>query len=306
MAANTASSARSKSASSGAAIQRSYPSAFTLIELLVVIAIVAIIISIVMPALNKARNEGNIIKCLANLRTLGQASEMYWSAQEDVKTVIWYWWRSEIPHTEPGYSVSILAPWVWGGSKAMYPGQYPNADSSVYPAEIRPLNKYLDRNAYDKQIIKAFVDPGDRSSFAPIVGNSSDFEEEEVKSSIESNGSSYSLNVAFMEGYKGGSGTFTTDDIVEFSDRIAHHLVGGSASRFIMWHEQGMGTATYRARPTLPNGAAALHFGWHRKFTFWSAGFADGHAVHARYDTRLVHGGMDGTIWQANFEPATP
>jgi len=61
--------------------------AFTLIELLIVVAIIALLVSILLPTLQKAREETKVVICMSNLRNINLALEYYANDWDDAQPI---------------------------------------------------------------------------------------------------------------------------------------------------------------------------------------------------------------------------
>ena len=115
---------------------------FTLVELLIVIVIIVILASMLLPALNRAKEQAKTIKCASNLKQLGICTAMYSDSYNSNIPPMWYtanWsqtdvesrWFFVIKSIEPGYkyygnvvigdeSSTMVCPAVSGRSTLKY------------------------------------------------------------------------------------------------------------------------------------------------------------------------------------------
>jgi prepilin-type N-terminal cleavage/methylation domain-containing protein/prepilin-type processing-associated H-X9-DG protein len=93
---------------------------FTLVELLVVIGIVALLIAILLPALNRAREQAKQVQCMSNLKQLAQAMLIYCNDNHGF-----------FPRCGPyssGSRPEMAEDWIWWQQASSNTAQAPNRD----------------------------------------------------------------------------------------------------------------------------------------------------------------------------------
>jgi len=270
---------------------------FTLIELLVVIAIIALLISILLPALNGAREKGRTVKCMANTRQLSQSHAMYLDIE---KQPTWH-----LNFNYNGYGFGVASEYIYGGFQAPEPDvQFGTAlDAYILPTDQRPLNAViLKQQTTGREPLPLYICPSDRTRATPLVGDPGDPPpEEEMQSSWRANGNSYPINWYWMEYFIkydpdsngendyifGPTAPTPPPNMDEYGARMLRRMSGGPASRFVILYESAVNAFMLAADDVCSSPFPRVR-GWHRQYSRYVIGFLDGSVGYQFMNTKCV------------------
>ncbi len=265
--------------------------ALTLIELLVVVAIIALLISILLPALSRAKEQAKITKCIANLRSVGQAMHMYFDEHNG-----WFPFEKE---NFPGVArptnpnATPLHGFHYGG----HPGRRIPEDRANWwgftrqvwrdTPKGRPFNRYLTDGLHNRreqlaeqgtpefeqvrEKLQVFACPSDVGGY----WNNQTANDEAPRPTHWSTGSSYDFNYYFVWNWASkrtpGSDPNWFKSYLERGNNFLQQQMQNHAAEFIMLLEDPFDSAVWQYIPRR---------GWHREWNRHSFLFLDGHAAN--------------------------
>ncbi len=254
---------------------RSKSRAFTLIELLVVVAIIGLLMSILLPHMGRAREQARMVKCIANLRTIGNAMLMYFSDARE-----WFpFEKRNISVASPVhgfyYGGHPGRPVWWGFSNSTYrdsPGGRP-FNKYIYPGLTLRIESTTENGSPEFEMnrnLPVFACPSDTGGY----WNTQTDDIESLRPIYRDTGSSYDLNYHFVSQW-----ATQGSDGMKYLQRSNHFLSKQRekhVSRFVVLYEDPFDSAQWNFIPRL---------GWHRQYNRHSFLFLDGHSANTLANT---------------------
>lgn len=133
---------------------------FTLIELLVVIAIIALLLSILMPSLQKVKEQARRAICMSNQRQIYIGSAGYSQSNEDVLLMGYQYGAKQ--YNYPVWDQDYV---VWG---PLYEGGYVESQDSWHCPAYRSKWKEVTKAWPPEDLISGKIDPADVLRYAAV------------------------------------------------------------------------------------------------------------------------------------------
>ncbi len=300
--------------------------AFTLIELLVVIAIIGLLIAILLPTLRGAREQARMVRCLANLKVIGQTMSFYFGENRDWFPFEKRNWPESSTGNPGGWPLSAF---FYGG----HPGR-PGRDGVQSYTWERPLlrdsfrgrafNPYLFAREELLERVETDAEAGtvefeERRKKMEVFFCPSDvggfFQNQTFSDSSFSvplhwlNGTSYDINYHYVWQWAASSSLGGPPPYSRPAEQRKRYLQTANrflkvqrekaVSTFIMLYEDPFDSALFEKRKRL---------GWHRQWNRHSFLFLDAHAANLYADTSR---GTSGLGWKTAsggwyLDPADP